>query len=123
VINSEATTGLDPPFTPAPTPSAVGPPTVEHAWFTVGGWSAPPYERPGRQRSRPPGSTRFCLAPPGVTMEGDGSARSSPSARSLVDLVLANLQEITQRFRGVAAKGSTGRCTQGVADVGVGEEP
>ncbi|MDQ0716507.1 hypothetical protein QFZ55_005959 [Streptomyces luteogriseus] len=38
--------------TPAPIPSAVDPHTVERAWSLASRWSAPLYERPGRQGPR-----------------------------------------------------------------------
>lgn len=47
---------LNPPLSPAAIPYAVDPHTVEQAWFLASRWSAPLYERPGRQGPRLLGS-------------------------------------------------------------------
>ena len=62
----------EPQLTPAPIPSAVDPHTVERAWFLASRWSAPLYERPGRQGPRLLGSAW-------VDGGRDGSPQRTPS--------------------------------------------
>ena len=65
---------LSPPLTSAPIPSAVDPHTVERAWFLASRWSAPLYERPGRQGPRLLGSAW-------VDGRRDGSSPRTPLLR------------------------------------------
>lgn len=61
---------ISPPHSSAPIPYAVDPHTVERAWFLASRWSAPLYERPGRQGPRLLGSAWV-----------DGVRDGSPHAR------------------------------------------
>ncbi|CAM5726784.1 hypothetical protein STENM223S_07037 [Streptomyces tendae] len=74
---------LVPPPSPTPIPSAVDPHTVERAWPLASRWSAPLYERPGRQGSRLLGSAWVDGRRDGELPAPATLGRHSPAARPI----------------------------------------